>query len=154
MRIFGVTFLPLAGTVGTLAALDSAGIGEPGMLVLGGALCLRAGRRQSDSLALDLARLPLVVLAPAGLGLVFTHSRTAADVLYLALYAAARLAWRLGPAAAAAAPVQRRGWLGPHAAGVRAGTARGAARPGRRHPGTARRHDPRAGRRRQGNVTS
>jgi Fusaric acid resistance protein-like len=95
-----MTFLPLAGTVGMLAGLAALGIGPPGLLVLGGALCLRAGRHPEDRLTAELIRLPLVVLAVAGLGLVFAHSRPAADALYLAVFAAARLAWRVGPTAA------------------------------------------------------
>lgn len=97
-----MTFLPLAGTVGTLAGLAELGVGTPGLLVLGGALCLRAARRPEGPLTAELARLPLIVLATAGLGLVFAHSRPAADALYLLVFAAARLAWRLGPTAATA----------------------------------------------------
>jgi Fusaric acid resistance protein-like len=101
VRNFGIAFLPLAGTVGTLAVLQALGVGEPGMLVLGAALCLRRGQHRGPLLR-DLARLPLVAAATAGLGLLFAHSTPAADVLYVAAYAMARLAWRLGPAAAEA----------------------------------------------------
>lgn len=99
MRSFWIGFLPLAATVETLAILVRAGVGEPGMLVLGGALCL--SRAHQASPAAMLIRLPLVVLATAGLGLVFAHSTPAADALYLVVFAATRMAWRLGPAAAA-----------------------------------------------------
>jgi Fusaric acid resistance protein-like len=98
VRSFGVAFLPLVGTVVTLAVLVEVGVGDPSMLVLGGALCLTQARRSEGALL----RLPLVVLATAGLGLVFAHSMVAADVLYLVVFAAARMAWRLGPAAATA----------------------------------------------------
>ncbi|HEV7657105.1 MAG TPA: FUSC family protein [Mycobacteriales bacterium] len=100
MRTVGVAFVPLAGTVGTLAALNAVGFGEPGLLVLGGALCLTQARHahRRSALPAALARLPLVVLATAGLGLVFAHSTVAADLLYLVVFAGARMAWRLGPA--------------------------------------------------------
>lgn len=93
-----MAFVPLAGTVGTLAALHAAGIGAATLIVLSAALCLRTARRPRGRLVDDLIRLPVVVAATAGLGLLFAHSRPAADALYLVVFVAARLAWRLGPA--------------------------------------------------------
>jgi hypothetical protein len=99
VRSIGVKILPLAGTVGTLALLVHLGFGDASMLVLGGALCLRSGHGGGKA---TLIRLPLVVLAVSGLGLIFVHSTPAADLTYLAVFLAARLAWRLGPAFATA----------------------------------------------------
>jgi hypothetical protein len=93
-----MAFVPLAGTVGTLAALHAAGIGAATLIVLGAAVCLRTARRPGGRLVDDLIRLPVVVAATAGLGLLFAHSRPAADALYLVVFVAARLAWRLGAA--------------------------------------------------------
>jgi hypothetical protein len=90
--------LPLAGTVGTLGLLVHVGFGDASMLVLGGALCLTQARRAEASSAAALVRLPLVVLAICGLGLIFVHSTVLADLTYLAVFLGARLAWRLGPA--------------------------------------------------------
>jgi hypothetical protein len=88
--------LPLLGTVGTLAAVRAAtGFGDAGLLVLGGALALR-GRPGSP------ARLPVLVVTTAGLGLAFVHSRALGDGLTVLLYLAGRLGWRLGPRWAAA----------------------------------------------------
>lgn len=98
MRKIGVLVLPLVATVGTLALLVYAGFGDASMLVLGGALCLAQARRAEASLAGALIRLPLVVLAVSGLGLIFVHSTVAADLTYLAVFLAARLSWRFGPA--------------------------------------------------------
>jgi hypothetical protein len=82
---------PLALTVGTLGLLLRLGFGDASMLVLGGALSLRRPPR-------SLVAVPLVVLAMCGLGLIFAHSTVGADFVYLAVFLAARLAWRLGPA--------------------------------------------------------
>jgi hypothetical protein len=91
--------VPLAATVGTLALLVHLGFGDASMLVLGGALCVTQARRPAEaSVAATLTRLPLMVLATCGLGLIFAHSTTGADVVYLAVFLAARLAWRLGAA--------------------------------------------------------
>ncbi|MEV6850687.1 FUSC family protein [Actinoplanes sp. NPDC051411] len=99
MRKIFVLAGPLAATVGTLAMLLHLGFGDAGMLVLGGALCVTQARRPAEaSVAATLARLPLMVLATCGLGLIFAHSTAGADVVYLAVFLAARLAWRLGPA--------------------------------------------------------
>jgi fusaric acid resistance family protein len=91
--------VPLAATVGTLALLVHLGFGDASMLVLGGALCVTQARRPAEgSVAATLVRLPLMVAATCGLGLIFAHSTVGADVVYLAVFLAARLAWRLGPA--------------------------------------------------------
>jgi hypothetical protein len=90
---------PLAATVGTLALLVHLGFGDASMLVLGGALCVTQARRPGEaSVAATLTRLPLMMLAACGLGLIFAHSTAGADVVYLAVFLAARLAWRRGPA--------------------------------------------------------
>lgn len=82
---------PLVATVGTLAVLVHLGFGDASMLVLGGALSLRRPPR-------SFLAVPLMALATCGLGLIFAHSTGGADVVYLVVFLAARLAWRLGPA--------------------------------------------------------
>ncbi|HVD26976.1 MAG TPA: hypothetical protein VNC79_00555 [Mycobacteriales bacterium] len=57
MRTFWLAFVPLAGTVGTLAALHAAGIGAASLIVLGAALCLRTARRPAGRPVDDLIRL-------------------------------------------------------------------------------------------------
>jgi len=90
---------PLAATVGTLALLVRLGFGDASTLVLGGALCLSPDRRTAERPAVaTLIRLPLTVLVTCGLGLIFVHSTAGADIVYLGVFLAARLAWRLGPA--------------------------------------------------------
>jgi hypothetical protein len=74
VRTFWLAFVPLAGTVGTLAALHAAGIGAASLIVLGAALCLRTARRPAGRPVDDLIRLPVVVAATAGLGLLFART--------------------------------------------------------------------------------
>ncbi|HEY0535287.1 MAG TPA: hypothetical protein VGD29_27185, partial [Actinoplanes sp.] len=93
MRKTFVTVVPLAATVGTLALLLHLGFGDASMLVLGGALGVSQTRRPAGApVVATLARLPLMVLATCGLGLVFARSTAGADVLYLGVFLAARLA--------------------------------------------------------------
>jgi fusaric acid resistance family protein len=94
--------VPLAATVGTLALLLQLGFGDASTVVLGGALCLAQSRRAEASIAATLTRLPLMAVATCGLGLIFAHTTAGADVVYLIVFLAARMAWRLGPAFEAA----------------------------------------------------
>jgi hypothetical protein len=65
--------MPLVATVGTLGLLVRIGFGDASMLVLGGARCVTRSRHAETPIVATLTRLPLIVLATCGIGLVFTR---------------------------------------------------------------------------------
>jgi hypothetical protein len=99
------TFLPLALTVATMGLIARLAHLDPGVVVLGAAICLTTARRMGAPGGrhhlLHLARVPVLTAAVAALGLVFSASLMLGDAFFVLVVLLAGHARRLGPRAAA-----------------------------------------------------
>jgi Fusaric acid resistance protein-like len=99
------TFLPLALTVATMGPIAGVAHLDPGVVVLGAAICLTTARRMGASGGrhhlLHLARVPVLTAAVAALGMVFSASLMLGDAFFVLVVLLAGHARRLGPRAAA-----------------------------------------------------
>jgi hypothetical protein len=99
------TFLPLALTVVTMGPIAGLAHLDPGVVVLGAAICLTTARRMGPPGGrhhlLHLARVPVLAAAVAALGLLFRTSLVLGDAFFVLVVLLAGHARRLGPRAAA-----------------------------------------------------
>ncbi len=98
------TFLPLALTVVTMGPIAGLAHLDPGVVVLGAAICLTTARRMGAPGGrhhlLHLARMPVLTAAVAALGLLFSTSLALGDAFFVLVVLLAGHARRLGPRAA------------------------------------------------------
>jgi hypothetical protein len=99
------TFLPLALTVVTMGLIAGSTHLDPGVVVLGAAICLTTARRMGAPGGrhhlLHLVRLPVLTAAVAALGLLFSTSLVLGDAFFVLVVLLAGHARRFGPRAAA-----------------------------------------------------